>query len=106
MSYTLALILLVGGVLGLVGFVVSLICVAIVVGMSRSTHTVVPYTPMEEKLAEIEDEIAAEEESRRAEEEKLFNSVGRKKKPKEEPAPTLDLLDDPIAEINQQSTRY
>ena len=73
-------LLMLCAILGLFGFLVSLICVAMIAGFLRSTHTV-QYIPQEVPLDPLK---KWEEED--AELEKLKESVGRKKRP------------DPIAE--------
>jgi hypothetical protein len=96
----LAIMILTGGILGLVGFVVSLICVAMVVGFLRSTHSV-QYLPFEntEKGEEIPDaaKIAAENDAA------LMNKVGKKKKE----APTVvEPLDSAIEQINHSDIKF
>lgn len=73
------LFLIIGGFLGVMGFIISLICVACVVGFTRSTHQVqyVPLEPMKNDLLAGAEELLEEEEE-------IKESLGRKKK---KPAP-------------------
>lgn len=64
------------GMLGLIGFVVSLICVALVAGFLRSTHTV-QYLPHDNTQA-FNPEPDLLEENEKA----LLEKVGKKKKEK------------------------
>lgn len=49
-------LLMLCGILGLVGFVTSLICVAILEGMKRATHTV-QYAPVENPFEKYETDL-------------------------------------------------
>lgn len=91
------IIILTCGVLGLVGFVVSLICVAIVAGFTRSTHTV-QYVPHDNTDAFIPP-VDVMEENEKA----LFDKVGKKKK--DEPT-VIEKLDSPIEEINRSDISF
>lgn len=82
--------------LGLAGFLVSCICVAMIAGFVRSTHTV-QYVPHENTLPEIDPDLAAENEKA------LLDQVGRKKKDK----PTVvEDLDAPLEEIAQSDIKF
>jgi hypothetical protein len=87
---------LIGGILGLAGFVVSLICVSIIAGFVRSTHTV-QYVPMDPpKIEPIDEEIVKENEE-------FFDMpIGKKKKLKEAVQP----LDAVIEEITDSETLF
>ncbi len=91
------LIILVCGILGLVGFVVSLICVAMVAGFTRSTHTV-QYLPHDNTEAFKPDpDLLAENEDA------LFDKVGKKKKDR----PTVvEDLDSVIEDITQTELTF
>lgn len=65
-----------GGICGVAGLVISLICVACVVGFTRSTHTV-QYVPADTPAISIEPTLPDEFE----EEQELLKKVGRKPKP-------------------------
>lgn len=93
MNETVAIL---GGILGMAGFVISCICVAMVAGFTRSTHTV-QYIPHEETLPTVDKDIVKENE------EALLAQVGRKKKDK----PTVvEDLDAPIEEIAQSDIKF
>ena len=92
------LILLSGGVLVLVGFVVSLICVAMVAGFTRSTHTV-QYVPHDNTPAfEPEPDLLKENEDA------LLGKVGKKNKV-EKPT-VVEVLDAPIEEITKSDLNW
>jgi hypothetical protein len=90
------IISIVCGILGLVGFVVSLICVSIIAGFVRSTHTV-QYVPTETpKIEPVDEELAKENEE-------FFDMpIGKKKKIKE----AIQPLDAVLEEINETDTLY
>lgn len=98
MIYELAII---GGMCGFAGLIISLICVACVVGFTRSTHSVqyVPYDNAPAKEAE-----KSLEELERENEAALLNKVGRKKKP-EQPTVVED-LDAPLKEITSSDIQF
>lgn len=83
----------IGGICGFAGIFISLICVAMVSGFLRSTHTV-QYVPHAVDDTEIPEEVVEDND------EALFNKVGRKTKKPEAPT-VLEDLDAPIKEINQ-----
>lgn len=86
------------GLLGLIGFIVSLVCVAIVAGFTRSTHTV-QYVPHDNTPSfEAEKDILAENEAA------LLNQVGKKKKI-EKPTVVED-LDAPLEEITRTDLNF
>lgn len=69
-------VLLFGGLCGVIGMVISLICLACIVGFTRSTHTV-QYVPMETpKLDDADLPLKTELD----EEEELLRKVGRRPK--------------------------
>ena len=85
---------------GLAGFIVSLICVAMIAGFVRSTHTVqyVPAEPMD-----IPDPLKFMEEETK-EEEQLFDNLGRKKKkPKD---PISELIEDEMEDVTKTDALY
>lgn len=83
---------------GMAGLIISLICVAMVAGFLRSTHTV-QYLPHDNTDAfKPEPDLAAENEAA------LLNQVGRKKKP-ERPTVVED-LDAPLEAINQTDITF
>lgn len=86
--------------LGLIGFVISLICVAMIAGFTRSTHTV-QYMPVDNK--EIENILAPSEDIARENEEALLSMVGRKKKTKLE---VVDPLDAALEEIAKSDIQF
>lgn len=91
MTGLLAFILLFGGICGVIGLTISLICVACVVGFLRSTHTV-QYMPVEtpyinEPLVPPQNELDEEEE--------LLKKVGRK------PKPPVNLAEKAVEDITQ-----
>lgn len=67
-----------GAILGLVGFIVSLICVAMIAGFLRSTHTV-QYVPAE-KAVDMPDPLKAFFDDGAEEEKEILESIGKKKK--------------------------
>ena len=83
----------IGGICGFIGLILGLVCVAIVSGFVRSTHTV-QYLPLKSDDTELPEEVKEDTE------EALFNKVGRKSKKPEAPT-VLEDLDAPIKEINQ-----
>lgn len=90
-SEILAIMILTGGILGLVGFIISLVCVAMVAGFLRSTHKV-QYVPMTEESAE---ETPMKEESEEMEE---LKKIGRK--------PRISEADQVITELNKSDVLY
>lgn len=90
-------ILLTGGVMGVAGFVISLVCVAIVTGMMRATHTV-QYMPHDNAEAFKPLDSVLEEN-----EKALLDKVGKKKK--EEPT-VVENLDAPIEEITRTDITF
>lgn len=90
-------ILLSCGILGVAGFVISCICVAMVAGFTRSTHTV-QYIPHDNSQAFIPPADLVSEN-----EQALLDKVG--KKTKEKPTVVED-LDSPIEEINQSDIGF
>lgn len=82
---------------GLVGMVISMVCVAMVAGFTRSTHTV-QYVPHENDAAFVPpaDILAANEQA-------LLDKVGKKKK--EEPT-VIESLDSAIDEINNSELKF
>lgn len=90
--------ILFAGMCGVFGFVISLVCVAMVAGFTRSTHTV-QYVPHDNTPAfEPEADLLKENEAA------LLNQVGKKKKV-EKPTVVED-LDATIEEINQSDFAY
>lgn len=90
------LLIVLGGILGLVGFIVSLICVAMIAGFTRSTHTV-QYVPHDNsEVLKDEEEIIAENEKI------LLDKVGKKKKE----VTILDDLDSPLEEISKTEIHF
>lgn len=85
------------GILGLVGFVTSLICVAMVAGFTRSTHTV-QYLP-HDNTESFKPEADLEEENERA----LLDKVGKKKK---ELPTVVEDLDAPIRDIAESEINF
>lgn len=86
-----------GGTLGFVGFIVSCICVAMVAGFLRSTHTV-QYVPHDNTPAfEPEVDVVAENEKA------LLDKVGKKKK--EQPTVVED-LDSTIHDIAKSEINF
>ena len=86
-------------VLGLVGFVVSLICVAMIAGFLRSTHTV-QYVPAEPTKVDIPDPLAFFNEEE--EEKEILEKVGKKK-----PAdPIISQIDEEMEEITKSDSLY
>lgn len=91
-------LMLVCGLLGLVGFIVSCLCVAMIAGFTRSTHTV-QYLPHDN--ADIfKPEANILEENEKA----LLNKVGPKRK-KEEPT-IIDPLDSALDEITNTELKF
>lgn len=90
-------LIIAGAVLGIAGFCVSLICVAMVAGFTRSTHTV-QYVPHENDASFVPpaDILAANEQA-------LLDKVGKKKK--EEPT-VIESLDSAIDEINNSELKF
>jgi len=90
LTNTAIVIVIVGGVLGFIGFIISLICVAMISGFVRSTHTV-QYLPHDNaEVFSPTSDIAAENEKA------ILDSVGRKKKDR----PTvIEPLDQPLEDI-------
>ncbi len=86
-----AIVGVVGGIAGMIGLVLGLVCVSIVAGFVRSTHTV-QYVPHENPILD--------EEVKEDNEEALLNKVGRKSRKKEWPT-NLENLDQPIEQILQ-----
>lgn len=89
--------LLAGGLLGCAGFVISLVCVAILAGRMNSTHTVqyVPHDntePLKEQLDLIEENEKA-----------LLDKVGKKKR--EQPT-VIEDLDAAVAEVAQTDVTF
>jgi hypothetical protein len=96
-SETLAFLIMFGGLLGLVGFVVSLICVAMVAGFTRSTHTV-QYVPHEQPG----DDFKTNEELEKENEKALLDKVGRIKD-----RPTVVTpIDEPIDQVNETEINF
>lgn len=96
-DYMFLTLVIAGGFLGIAGFIVSCICVAMVAGFTRSTHTV-QYIPHEnpEMLNPITD---LELENEKA----LLDKVGRKTKDR----PTvIEDLDAPLAEIAKTDIQF
>lgn len=80
-----------GGICGLIGMGISLICVACVVGFTRSTHTV-QYVPLETpNLVDADLPVKTQLD----EEEELLKNVGRK--PKE----PVNLADSAVESVTQ-----
>ena len=90
-------IVIAGGIFGIAGFFVSCICVAMIAGFTRSTHTV-QYVPHDNSsLEKTESELLAENEQA------LLDKVGKKQKEKPTVVEELDL---PIEEINQSDINF
>lgn len=81
--------------LGMAGFIISCICVAMVAGFTRSTHTV-QYVPHDNTPAFVPETDLLQEN-----EEALLNKVGRKKKPT-----VVEDLDAPIEEITKTELTF
>lgn len=90
-------VLLVGCLLGLVGFIISLICVSMISGFVRSTHTV-QYVPHETPADALQPspDIAAENEQA------LLDKVGKKKNK----LTVVADLDAPLEEINKSDINF
>ena len=96
-DYMFLTLVIAGSCLGIAGFVISCICVAMVAGFTRSTHTV-QYVPHDNSDA-FQPEPSLVEENEKA----LLAQVGRKKKDK----PTVvEDLDAPIEEIAQTDITF
>lgn len=91
MTGLLAFILLFGGICGVIGMGISLVCVACVVGFLRSTHTV-QYMPVETPKF---DDALVPPKTELDEEEELLKKVGRK------PKPPVNLAEQAVADITQ-----
>lgn len=83
-------------VLGFVGFIISLICVSIIAGFVRSTHTV-QYVPTEPAKLDAElEEVAKENED-------FFDMpIGKKRKLKE----AIQPIDAVLEEVTDTDTLY
>jgi len=88
------------GVLGAAGFVISCICVSMVAGFLRSTHTV-QYVPHDN--TDVLDEMRKQDAINAENEKALLASVGRKKK--DQPTVVED-LDSTIEEINKTELKF
>lgn len=89
-------LLMLCAMLGLFGFLISLICVAMIAGFLRSTHTV-QYVPQELPLDPLK---KWEEED--SELEKLKDTVGRKKRPD----PIAEELDGTLEEVSKSDVLF
>lgn len=88
-------ILLSCGILGLAGFIISCVCVAMVAGFTRSTHTV-QYVPHDNSgTFQPEPDVIKENE------EALLSTVGRKKKPT-----VVEDLDSSIEEVTKSDINF
>jgi hypothetical protein len=85
------LILMFGGVCGVLGFFVSLVCLACVIGFTRSTHKI-QYVPLKDE--EILPPVSDEEDLDLAE----LKKVGRKK--------LISEADDELQEITTSDSLY
>jgi uncharacterized protein YneF (UPF0154 family) len=90
-------IILAGGILGIAGFIVSCICVAMVAGFTRSTHTV-QYLPHDNTAA-----FKAEPDLVEQNEKALLDKVGKKfsEKPK-----VVQDLDEVVEEITKTDVNF
>lgn len=90
-------ILLAGGILGCAGFVISLVCVAILTGVMRATHSV-QYVPHDNgDTFKPEPDLLAENEKA------LLDQVGKKKKEKPTVVEDQDAI---IEEIAQTELKF
>lgn len=87
-------------ILGTAGFIISLVCVAMVAGFTRSTHTV-QYVEAP-KAVDIPDPFLEDKIEEEAEKE-LFAKVG-KKKPAADPVTTM--IDDTMDEVTKTDTLF
>lgn len=92
--------LIAGAILGLVGFVVSLLCVAMIAGFLRSTHTV-QYLPAE-KAVDIPDPLKAFFDEGVEEEKEILESIGKKKKTD----PIMEEINAEMEEITKSDALY
>ncbi len=98
MTHTQEAVLVFASLAGMAGFFVSLICVSVVVGMARATHTV-QYVPHDNSTADLipQSDILKENE------EALLDKVGKKKR--EQPTVVED-LDAAVAEVAQSDVKF
>lgn len=89
-------------VFGIVGFVVSLICVAIIAGFTRSTHTVQYVEPP--KPMDLPDPFL-EENLEEAAEMEIISKVGKKKKV-ETPDPVSSILDEEMENLTKSDSLF
>lgn len=97
----MTIINMVGGILGLVGFVVSLICVAMIAGFLKSTHTVQYVEPP--KAIDIPDPFLFESLEEK-EEKEILAKVGKKKVETQDPISSI--LDEEMEEITKSDSLY
>ena len=97
----MTIISLVGGILGIVGFVISLICVAIIAGFLRSTHTVQYVEPP--KDIDIPDPFLFESLEEK-EEKEILAKVGKKKVETQDPVSSI--MDEEMEEITKSDSLF
>jgi hypothetical protein len=98
---TPTIISIIAAILGTTGFIISLICVAIIAGFTRSTHTVqyveapkpmdIPDPFLDEKVEELE-------------EREILAKVGKKKV--ETPDPVSSILDEEMENITKSDSLF